>query len=502
MASQAEAPRRYNERERLDALARYDVLDTPRERELNDIVAIAAQICGVPSALITLIDDKRQWFKAVLGVEATETPREIAFCNRAIDQLGTMVIEDASQDPRFAANPLVTGDAHVRFYAGAPLLTPDGLPLGTLCVLDTEPRQLAEEHRQALEALARLVMTHFELRRLLAAKQADEKELRESETRGRLALDAAELGAWEAIPALNAVFGDARARAFMDYLEPGPMSFDAYLARVHADDRVHFAQAVQDAVAGINQGRLDVDYRVRTAGEGPPRWLRSHAQAIKRAGERHRLIGTVRDISVEKAADEHRRLLNHELQHRVKNTLGVVQGIVSQSLRVVATPAEARDAIASRLTTLAHAHDVLTQTSWQAAPIRQIVEGAVLAHCAEINRVEVGGPDIELKARAALALSMALHELFTNAVKYGSLSNETGRVELHWQIASAGADERFELNWREIGGPAVLPPIRSGFGTRLTGASLAGDLGSPGHVDYAPDGVRWSLSTAVAAIRE
>ncbi|QXQ07457.1 PAS domain S-box protein [Sphingosinicellaceae bacterium] len=608
---------------RLAALERYSVLDTPRERELDDIVAIAAQICGVPTALISLIDDKRQWFKAALGLELAETPREIAFCARAIEEETTMVIEDASQDDRFAANPLVTGDTHLRFYAGAQLRTPDGMNLGTLCVLDTVPRVLTADQRVALEALARQVMTHFELRRLLKQKHLDEarhrlvidtaldyaiittdlkgvidswsegaarmfnrsarevcgqpmailftpndvaadipvadladaleqsrvfderwhpradgslfwarcelmplrnadqrahgflkimqdrtihraaeKDLRESETRVRLALEAAELGAWEAHPGTGEVFGDTRTRELLGHASDGVIPFETFLDRVHAVDRAGLVASVEASFESGGQGKLDAEFRVDLPADEPVRWLRSRAQVIKRPGERHRLVGTVRDISAEKAAEEHRQLLTNELQHRVKNTLGVVQGIVSQSLRTVATPAEARDAITSRLSTLAHAHDLLTQTSWTAAPISAVIEGAVLAHCSEVGRVVISGPEVKLNARAALALSMALHELFTNAVKYGSMSNETGIINLSWTIVDGEGGETFELRWQERGGPSVEPPTRAGFGTRLTGSSLAGDLGGKGVVEYHPDGVRWSLSTNLMAISD
>ena len=493
--------RHYSESDRLAALARYDVMDTPRERELDDIVSIAAQICDVPIAMISLLDGKRQWFKAAIGVEVTETPRDIAFCDRAIAQVDTMIVEDTQADARFIDNPLVTGDPHLRFYAGTPLLTPDGMPLGTLCVLDGKPRTLTADQQRTLEALGRQVMTHFELRRLLARKRSDEKELRESETRGRLALEAAELGAWEAIPATSQVYGDARARELLGHDVAGELSFDAFLAHIHADDRERFAAAVGAVIEGAHDGRLDLEFRISAEGSDA-HWRRTRAQVIKLPGERHRLVGTIRDISAERAAEEHRKLLNNELQHRVKNTLGVVQGIVTQSLRLVATPAEARDAIASRLSTLAHAHDLLTQTSWKAAPITAIIEGAVLAHCADPERVTATGPRLELKARSALALSMALHELFTNAVKYGSLSNATGTVSLVWTVTPMpdGSSDRIELVWQERGGPPVVAPTRVGFGTRLTGSSLAGDLGGPGTIDYAPTGVRWSLSTTVAAI--
>ncbi len=162
-----------NEAERLEALRRYRILDTPAEPAFDDLTRLAAQICGTPIALVSLVDANRQWFKSELGFQehvstpTHETEREISFCGHVITQPGMMVIPDALADERFVDNPLVTEDPHIRFYAGAPLVTPDGHSVGTLCVIDVVPRELRPEQRQALEALSHLVVAQMELRRHL-----------------------------------------------------------------------------------------------------------------------------------------------------------------------------------------------------------------------------------------------------------------------------------------------------------------------------------------------
>ncbi len=167
-----------NEVQRLAALRDLDVLDTLSEPEFDELVALAAAICETPMGLVSLVDRDRQWFKAAVGFFVRETPRDLAFCAHAILQKSVFLVEDATSDQRFADNPLVTGQPNIRFYAGIPLSAPGGLPIGTLCVLDTAPRQLTVEQRSALEILGRQVTArlelrskHKELQRLLEEKQ-------------------------------------------------------------------------------------------------------------------------------------------------------------------------------------------------------------------------------------------------------------------------------------------------------------------------------------------
>ncbi len=179
-----------NEAARLNVLRGYDILDTPAEDAFDDIARLASAICGTPISLVSLLDELRQWFKARVGLDATETHRDLAFCSHAIMQPDVLVVPNALEDLRFVNNPLVTADPHIRFYAGAPLCTASGHALGTLCVIDRIPRELTPLQKDALQVLSRQIVAQLELRqkisdqaRLMAARLHSELELRHSHAR-------------------------------------------------------------------------------------------------------------------------------------------------------------------------------------------------------------------------------------------------------------------------------------------------------------------------------
>jgi GAF domain-containing protein len=160
------APRPENDSARLQVLQEYQILDTAPERAFDDIIELASFICGTPIAFLSLVAEDRQWFKAAKGITLNETPRDDSFCAHTIMKPEVLVVEDATKDHRFAASPLVQGHPGFRFYAGAPLLTPEGFALGSLCAVDIKPHHLEREQVRALEALSRMVVTELELRRV------------------------------------------------------------------------------------------------------------------------------------------------------------------------------------------------------------------------------------------------------------------------------------------------------------------------------------------------
>ena len=205
-------------------------------------------------------------------------------------------------------------------------------------------------------------------------------------------------------------------------------------------------------------------------------------------GAKRFFTGVMREVTDRRRAEELQRLMINELNHRVKNTLATVQSVAGQTLRNAVDLGDAREALTTRLLALSRGHDILTRESWDGAELADIVASVVDAH-GEAERFSVNGPAVRLAPKATLALSMALHELMTNAAKYGALSNEDGQVRLVWRRTKADAGERLRMTWEEIDGPPVSTPTRQGFGTRLITGGLARELGGEVRLDYPTSGV-------------
>ncbi len=199
-------------------------------------------------------------------------------------------------------------------------------------------------------------------------------------------------------------------------------------------------------------------------------------------------------------AARRQRLLIDELNHRVKNMLSVVQSLARQTIGRNPDPATAQLAFEGRLAALARAHDTLTRVHWEKAELAEVADGAIDS-CGVADRVVLGGPTIWLESRIAVTIAMALHELCTNAIKYGALSGEKGRVGFTWRV-EPGPPQRLHLEWREQGGPPVTPPSRRGFGTRMLERALAGDLKAQVRLDFALEGLVCTIEAEAPALFE
>ncbi|BDI33960.1 hypothetical protein CCAX7_60110 [Capsulimonas corticalis] len=310
------APLPTNEQERLAFLREARILDTPVEVAFDDITQLAAQICGVPIAAVSLIDEERQWFKSIIGLDVTETPRDQAFCAHAILQSETLIVPNALVDERFADNPLVTTDPNIRFYAGAPLLTSDGVALGSLCVIDRVARELTEEQQAVLEMLARQVAGRIELQRrvelqkeMMAEYQQTQEALRESEARLRLALESGYFGTWGFdLKTGQSHNASTQTKALFGLPPDAPFSQTEFFKAVVREDRALVRESAQRAIE--SHGRSQVEFRIVWP-DGSIHWLCAHATPqYDTCGDPVAVMGITQDITVRKAREaEQERLL-------------------------------------------------------------------------------------------------------------------------------------------------------------------------------------------------
>ncbi len=322
----------------------------------------------------------------------------------------------------------------------------------------------------------------------ITERRRHESALRESEARFRHMADSAPALIWMSDDTGRIVF----ANMHYDHLFGRPAEDilgDGWQRIVDPEDLPGFDAAYREAFAAREPFRAEVRVRNR---DGAVRWLR--CEGVPRLDDAHRFLGYTGcnvDVTDAKVAEERRDLLINELNHRVKNTLATVQSIATQTLRNVLTADQARRDIEARLIALSRAHDVLTRENWEGASLREIAAGALAPYRgAGEARLLVAGPDVRLSPRMALALAMAFQELATNAVKYGALSNDVGRVRIAWRIGRGG-DGRLALSlrWEESGGPPVQAPARRGFGSRLIEQGLARDLDGTVAIGFEPEGV-------------
>jgi PAS domain S-box-containing protein len=334
------------------------------------------------------------------------------------------------------------------------------------------------------------------LRRARQDLESSSAALRRSEEQLRTAAEAAQFGAHEYDVANDRT---VRSPQFLHILGASPAdasaTFDAGLGFVHPDDREATRQRKLEILSG-SEDRYRLEYRIRRR-DGQVRWVMDRGQVIRDSeGRAQRVIGVLLDISDLKEAEERQRLLFDELNHRVKNTLSIVQALAQQTLRSQPAPADFAQAFADRLGSLARAHSLLTPESWRGAALQDIVTTALAPFIGEGRIIEIGGPPATVPASSTITLSLMLHELATNAAKYGALSVPEGRLSIRWTVVAADAAVTVDLQWREDNGPPVPTPTRRGFGTRLLSGS-AQQLGGQFEIDYAPAGVRCRLRFAV-----
>lgn len=484
------SPLPFDETARSAALHSYDALDTPREPEFDDLARIAAEVCGTPIAVVNLVDTRRQFFKAEVGLGVRETPLETSFCGQAILAEEFMMVPDARLDPRFACSPLVTGEAGLRFYAGALLKTKTGLPIGTMCVLDTEPRELDAHQIRTLHLLARQAMTQFELRKALAERERALAASRAAEAEFRAMTQDAPAILWVTDPQARCLFLNEAWYAFTGQAREAAEGF-GWLDATHPEDLADARHVIHSS--NERQEPFSLEYRLRHRDGQYRAVINSGTPRFGADGAFLGYVGAVIDIDPLRRAEQMQRVAMRELSHRMKNGLAMVQAIVSQSFRHATSLEHASDSITNRIAALARAQDTLVRPDLADSTVEEVVGRALTPHVDNEQRVDVAGPHVTLASERALGLAMAIHELATNAVKYGALSVPEGRVSIVW----AHEDGSFRFEWIETNGPDVVKPETSGFGSRLLERVIPAYFNGKAERDFAASGFTYTLSGVI-----
>ena len=404
-----------------------------------------------------------------------------------------LVIESVDLDDDEPTAPLRKLGATA--YLGVPLLA-HGQLFGAIGFASTGSSGFREADVELLKVLADQCAAMLDRGRLL-------ENLRKSEARYRTALAAGRAGTWETdfVARTRTWSAEGMALFGLDLIEGrgrvGDES-DEYVAALHPDDR-HLARHFHELAD--QQDSFPAEYRV-VRPDGSIVWLWGYGQVIARGGDgkAERLISIMVDITERKKTEDHIKFLLLEVSHRAKNLLSVIQAIAGQTVRSAGSLEEFETRFSSRLHGLAASHDILVSQSWQGAPLAELVR-LQLAPFVDVGspRLELAGPGVVLAARAAQAIGLALHELATNAAKYGALSAPTGKVRVSWAFDDVGVHPRpLRLSWAELGGPPATAPAKKGFGylviERMAASAVSGEVA----MEHSPAGLRWVLSIPAA----
>ncbi len=490
---------RRKEIRRLRAVRRLRARGFGPQPRFDRIARTAAMALGVQRAALLLVEGQQIHIRGQIGVLGDHYPR-IGVLAEGMVRLGeARVSPDIQADPRF--EPWRVSAPWVRFYACAPLRTSDGDVVGLLAVADDQPHPDADDRLlPVLQDLADIAMEELE-REDEATRQAvdiaeAERERRRDHRRLELALGAGGLAEIEWSVGSDSMLVNERLASILG-APPGrldDLSGDGFERHVHPADRQALRDSFEAAVA--ERRGLEVLYRWIRPDDGRERWLQTCSEFLPaERGEPPRLVGVMSDVTDRKLAEDARETLLAQMDHRVRNLLASVQSLVSQTARRTASLDAFLKLFGGRLRAMASAHDLLAATRWAGANMADVAAAAMGGLAAGQTRWD--GPDLQLTPRTANALSLALNELAANALKFGALSVDEGRVELIWRRTPDGG---FALEWLETGGPAAVRPARRGFGLTLLEEVTPRDLGGPVKVDYRRSGLHAEFHAAASAL--
>ncbi len=466
--------------------------DLGADQDLQRLARLSAQTFAAPMGAIALLDQDSLWFCARHGFAVQEMAIEASPWASVVTSadMDNLIVADAAADERFASGVLVTGPLGMRFYAGVPVLV-HGQKIGAIGVM--APVAAIEVHEGAMAALAdlaRLAGAIFELKEEARVKARMAADLIREEWRHALTLEAGKVGSWVWDLRSGEIVGNEIFRRMFGFDDREALRADDMMAAIDAAD-------IENVNAGLRATFDDgVDYGVEFRVAGTGRWLIGRGRVYQRdaAGKPLVMMGVNIDVTDAREAAEQTRLLLRELNHRVKNTLAMIQSLARQTLRHTPDPQEFIDSFSGRLKTLSDAHSLLSDRDWSGIGLIELLQSQVEPYLVDTpDQLVMVGDDLRLPPDHALGLGLIVHELASNAVKFGALSRPDGRVEVSW-LVTGGDGPRLEFTWKETGGPQIFKPAEAGFGTRLIERSLDKVLNSSVKLSFPPQGAEARIS--------
>ncbi|AJY45618.1 sensor histidine kinase [Martelella endophytica] len=475
---------------RLKTLSQSIMRAAEQDEDFVAIVEAAAQRFSAPAALIVIADFDENWVQAVHGMEPADVPTRsgLFVYPLALEDEPALIVNNPAKENQLAPSVPQFEGAKVKFFAGAPIRV-HGVKAGALCVIDAENhRDITEADAKALARLADLAGSLYELKEAARGKVTADMKLSRAERRHSMALRAANIAAWSWDGVSETIECDNSLRQMLNLPVGETVTCRKVLGAVSPEMRFSMLRRFK---AALDRGE-EYQCEIKVASTG--RWLLSLGGAYENAlldDERGPVFGVVVDISTTKESEQKTRLLLRELNHRVKNTLAIVQSIAGQTLRRSRSSAEFNMAFSGRLQALSAAHTLLSDEQWGAIALERLLRSQIAPYAETYERqIDIHGNAIYLDPDEALALGLVIHELASNAAKFGALSRSTGVVDITADCTGGPDDAHLELDWVEVGGPAVLPPEHKGFGSILIERSLDKIIGSTVEVEYAETGLR------------
>jgi len=479
--------------ERLSVLSSYDLDGLEDDSELAQITGFAAQLCETPIARVSLVDEVRQRFIARTGLPEAETPRNESICSHAMLEAEPLIVPNLLEDERFKEYPPVVGEPHIRFYAGAPLISHEGAPLGSLCVIDTQPRPdgLTQLQIDGLQVLAAAVMRRLRHRREHLEQQA---ELEQSEQRLRTLIDSLPDIAFSicsdgSFDYVNAQFEERVGLA-------APQTADDWRPAIHPDDHEPLFTDWSDTFAKGEP--FEGEFRLKQR-DGSWRWTLTRVLRVPDEGtDGARWFGTATDIDEARRQSNARELLAHELSHRIKNIFAVIGGLVTLKSRQYPDAKPFAEDIGDTLATLGRAHKYVTQEQAGTPETLHGLLKKILAPYGDgsSDHLTLGGDDVPITNRATTPFALVFHELATNSAKYGAFSVAEGAIA----VTTRQIDDVISIRWEESGGPPAADDGTTGFGSRLVKATVNGQLRGELNRSFEPGGMIAVLTVPIDAL--